>query len=160
MPRLSEEKINAAPFGSSNASIDDKGRLKLSAALQKFLQSQADARLYVTEIEESVLTIYPAEVWQHNMAVMQEAFDDPYAAETVNFLANAKGGTTELDGQGRILVPAKLREELHLMSEPLRANCYKGRIDVMRESVFERKVAEAVERRAAAMRQLKAKQFI
>ncbi|MCZ2155664.1 MAG: hypothetical protein LC114_17490 [Bryobacterales bacterium] len=160
MPRLSEEKINAAPFGSSNASIDDKGRLKLSSTLQKFLQSQPDGRLFVTEIEDGVLAIYPAEVWAHNMTVMQETFDDPFSPEIINFLANAKGGTTELDGQGRILIPARLREELGLMNGPLKANCYKGRIDVMLEAVFERKVAEAMERRAAAMMQLKAKQFI
>ncbi len=160
MPRLSEEKQNAAPFGSSNASIDDKGRIKLSAVLQKFIQGQPDGRLYVTTIEENVLAIYPAEVWQHNMTVMQEEFDDPYAAETINFLANAMGASSEMDSQGRILIPSKLREELDLASESLKAVCYKGRIDVMRESVFSRKVKEALERQPAMLPLLKRKNFI
>lgn len=160
MPRLSEEKINAAPFGSSNASIDDKGRIKLSTALQKFIQGQSDNRLYVTTLEDGVLAIYPAEVWQHNVAVMQETFEDPTAAETMTFLLHAMGGATEMDGQGRILIPAKLRDALDLTSEPLKANCFKGRIDVMRDSVFDRKVGEAMERRAQVLLQLKAKQFI
>ena len=160
MPRLSEEKINAAPFGSSNASIDDKGRIKLSTSLQKFIQGQSDSRLYVTTFENNILAIYPAEVWQHNLVVMQESFDDPNAAETMIFLLHAKGGTTEMDSQGRVLIPAKLRDELDLTTEPLKANCYKGRIDVMRDSVFDKKVAEAMERRAEVLLQLKAKQFI
>lgn len=160
VPRLSEEKINAAPFGSSNASIDDKGRIKLSTSLQKFIQGQSDSRLYVTTLENNILAIYPAEVWQHNMAVMHEQFDDPEAVEAVVLAAHAMGATTEMDSQGRILIPAKLRDELDLTSEPLKANCFKGRIDVMRDSVFDKKVAEAMERRAQVLLQLKAKQFI
>lgn len=153
-------QVDNLPFGKWAANLDANGRIKFSADLQKYVQSQHDKRLYITTVEDDVLTIYPAQIWHHNLSVMQELFDDPYAAEETDFLANAQGASSEMDSQGRVVIPARLREELSLANEQLQMVCRRGRIDVMRSSVFERKVEEMKQRRSERMLEMKKKGFI
>jgi DNA-binding transcriptional regulator/RsmH inhibitor MraZ len=84
-------------------------------------------------------------VWKSNENLLEQDTDDPEAAADIAFLAKDLGGSSELDAQGRVLVPAELRQLLDLESQPVYLDCYKGRISVLTETLYKEKQARARE---------------
>ncbi len=122
--------------------IDEKGRLKLPADIQRYLSDffQADggpAKVFVTSLDVRTIRVYPTSVWKQNELLLAEETENPDEAEDLVFLAKDLGGTSEIDSQGRILVPAELRRELKVENEPVWMNCYNSRIDVFGKDVYE-----------------------
>ena len=96
--------------GSFPAKIDDKGRLKLPAAFKAFVEEQHGAGLYVTSLSGDSVRLYPMPVW---LGVEQRVSRMPSTHPArVKFLdrVNFYGQALEFDTQGRVLIPAKLRE--------------------------------------------------
>lgn len=99
--------------GRSAHVLDAKGRLSIPARFREFLQAKYDGRLIVTNLP-SCLAAYPFEEWrkiEEHFSRFQ--FGPP---EVVAFKRYLLGAAAEcpLDGQGRILIPMKLREEAGL----------------------------------------------
>ena len=96
--------------GSFPAKIDDKGRLKLPTAFKAFVEEQHGAGLYVTSLSGDSVRLYPMPVW---LGVEQRMSRMPSTHPArVKFLdrVNFYGQALEFDTQGRVLIPAKLRE--------------------------------------------------
>ena len=96
--------------GSFPAKIDDKGRLKLPTAFKAFVEEQHGAGLYVTSLSGDSVRLYPMPVW---LGVEQRVSRMPSTHPArVKFLdrVNFYGQALEFDTQGRVLIPAKLRE--------------------------------------------------
>jgi MraZ protein len=96
--------------GSYPAKIDDKGRLKLPNAFKAFVEEQHGAGLYVTSLSGDSVRIYPMPVW---LGVEQRLSRMPSTHPArVKFLdrVNYFGQVLEFDAQGRVLIPARLRE--------------------------------------------------
>lgn len=97
--------------GSYSAKIDDKGRLKIPGAFKAFVESQHGAKgVYVTSLTGNSVRIYPMPVW---IAVEERLSKIPSAHPArVKFLdrVNFYGQVTEFDIQGRVLIPARLRD--------------------------------------------------
>ena len=97
--------------GSYSARIDDKGRLKIPNAFKAFVENQHGAKgVYVTSLSGNSVRIYPMSVW---MAVEDRLskMASTHPAR-VKFLdrVNFYGQVTEFDAQGRVLIPARLRD--------------------------------------------------
>jgi bifunctional DNA-binding transcriptional regulator/antitoxin component of YhaV-PrlF toxin-antitoxin module len=75
-------------------------------------------------------------VWRDNEKLLDAFIDDPEAAEDVGFNANDLGGTVEIDSQGRIVFPQKLREELNLDGQALQLYSYRGHVEVLTEAEY------------------------
>lgn len=96
--------------GSYPARIDDKGRLKIPNAFRALVDDQHGPGLYVTSLNGESVRIYPMSVW---LAVEQRLSRMPSAHPArLKFLdrVNYFGQVGEFDVQGRVLIPARLRE--------------------------------------------------
>ena len=97
--------------GSYSAKIDDKGRLKIPNVFKAFVENQHGAKgVYVTSLSGDSVRIYPMPVW---IAVEERLSKMPSTHPArVKFLdrVNFYGQVSEFDVQGRVLIPARLRD--------------------------------------------------
>jgi MraZ protein len=96
--------------GSAPARIDDKGRLKIPNAFRAPLEGRFGRELFLTSLTGEDVRIYPLPVW---LEIEQKLGEMPSTHPSrLRFLdrVNYYGQTAELDVQGRVLVPARLRD--------------------------------------------------
>lgn len=135
------------PLGFHQARVDDRGRLKLPAPFQRYLNGFAEKQLFVTSLDGKSIRIYPIAVWRENMALLEQLRENSDEADDIAFLAYDSGSDAEMDAQGRVLIPAELRRELKLENSPVRLRVYKGRIDVFTEEDYQERRRKAMEGR-------------
>lgn len=96
--------------GSSPAKIDDKGRLKIPTDFRRFLEDRYGPDLFVTSVIGDSALLYPLQVWEEVEARLGAVpSSDPVKKrflERVNYF----GQQSQLDVQGRLLIPQILRE--------------------------------------------------
>jgi DNA-binding transcriptional regulator/RsmH inhibitor MraZ len=133
------------PLHVSQASVDDKGRLKLPERFQTFLEATGVRRVFITTFDLRHARIYPIDLWLANLKVLQADLEDPDRSERVLFWAKVHGGEAELDGQGRLLLPSKLREVLELDSrQPVWLDAsFNGCILLLTKKDYDQRLAEA-----------------
>jgi len=134
-----------APRGFLSARVDEKGRLKLPSAITQYLGALGDGRVFITTLNASTVRIYPISVWQQTESMLEEAGDDADVREDVAFIAYHYGADSDIDAQGRVLVPTELRRALNLENEQVYLRCFKQRIDVIGREVYEQRLAKAME---------------
>lgn len=96
--------------GNAPARIDDKGRLKLPQAFRTLLEAKYGRELFLTSVTGEYVRIYPMPVWldvEQKLAAMPSTHPS-----RLRFLdrINYYGQAGELDGQGRVLIPVRLRD--------------------------------------------------
>ncbi len=96
--------------GNAPARIDDKGRLKVPNTFRALLDGKYGRELFLTSLTGEYVRIYPMPVW---LEVEQKigAMASTHPAR-LRFLdrVNYFGQTGELDAQGRVIIPVRLRE--------------------------------------------------
>jgi DNA-binding transcriptional regulator/RsmH inhibitor MraZ len=96
--------------------VDEKGRLKLPALVrQKLVETYRDANVFITSLNGEEVKVFPLREWEtvENRLSQKSAEgneSDGEVKKKVLFQANHFGAEETLDNQGRILVPAVLRE--------------------------------------------------
>jgi MraZ protein len=103
--------------GNHSAKIDDKGRLKVPSQFRAHIEEQYGTRLFVTSLSGDYVRIYPLAVWE---AIEARLAGMPTTHPTrIKFLdtVNYYGQASELDGQGRVLIPPRLRETAAITGE-------------------------------------------
>ncbi len=134
-----------APRGFLSARVDEKGRLKLPAAITQYLSALGEQKVFVTTLNGTTVRIYPISVWLQTENLLEEAAEDADIREDVAFIADHFGADSEIDPQGRVLVPTDLRRALKLENEQVFLRCFKQRIDVIGREVYEQRLAKAME---------------
>lgn len=96
--------------GNAPARIDEKGRLKVPNAFRSLVESKYGRELFLTSLTGEYVRIYPMPVW---LEIEQKLSEVPATnpsklryLERVNYF----GQIGELDAQGRVLIPFRLRE--------------------------------------------------
>jgi MraZ protein len=134
-----------APRGFFSARVDEKGRLKLPAAITQYLGALGEKKVFVTTLNGSTARIYPISSWLQTENLLEEPGEDALTREDVAFIASHFGADSEIDPQGRVLVPTELRRTLKLENEQVYLRCFKQRIDVIGREVYEERLAKAME---------------
>jgi MraZ protein len=134
-----------APRGFLSARVDEKGRLKLPAAITQYLGALGEHTVFVTTLNGSTARIYPISAWLQTENMLEEAGEDADVREDVAFIAYHFGADSEIDPQGRVLVPTDLRRALKLENEQVYLRCFKQRIDVIGREVYEQRLTKAME---------------
>ena len=103
--------------GSAPARIDDKGRLKVPTLFRADIQDHRGPDVFVTSIKGDCVRIYPMSVWleiERKLSAMPSNHPS-----RVRFLAavNYFGQPSELDVQGRIVIPPQLRTSASIVGE-------------------------------------------
>ena len=112
--------------GNAPARIDDKVRLKVPNAFKSFLESKYVRELFLTSLTGEYVRIYPMPVWlELEQKLAQVPSTNP---SKLRFLdrVNYFGSPGELDGQGRVLIPVRLREAATMI----------GDVDVLGQVVY------------------------
>lgn len=111
-------KWNKVFRGSYSARIDDKGRLKIPNAFRALVEGEHGASgLYITSLSGDSVRMYPMSVW---LAVEQRLARMPSTHPArLKFLdrVNYYGQVGEFDVQGRVLIPARLRDSAGMSGE-------------------------------------------
>ncbi len=99
-------------LGQYHLNLDDKGRLSVPAAVRHALRDSyapEDATLILTKYFEHCLVLYPKPVWlEIETQLLNLPNDPPSRAFLRQFCTSAH--VCSLDRQGRILLPAALRQ--------------------------------------------------
>jgi len=117
--------------------LDDKGRLKMPAEFQHFLNSLSEKKLFVTSLDRRIAQIYPISTWRENEKFFESYRDNPQVAQDVAFNANDLGADADMDSQGRVLFNTTLRSELDLQNQQLHLYAYRGHIRVLTEAIYQ-----------------------
>lgn len=103
--------------GNAPARIDDKGRLKVPNAFKSLLEGKYGRELFLTSLTGEYVRIYPMPVW---LELEQKLSDVPSTNPSkLRFLdrVNYYGSVGELDTQGRVLIPVRLRESATMLGD-------------------------------------------
>lgn len=132
-----------APRGTLSGRVDEKGRLKLPAAILQFLEALGERKVFVTTLNTSTALIYPISVWRETEKMLQEPGEDADLRADVAFVANHYGEDVEVDGQGRVLMPTTLRRDLELEKDDVHLLVYKQRIEIFGSKVYAQRLEGA-----------------
>ena len=96
--------------GNAPARIDEKGRLKVPNAFRSFVEAKWGRELFLTSVTGEYVRIYPMPVWleiEEKLGAMPSTHPSRLRyLDRINYF----GQVGELDTQGRVLVPVRLRE--------------------------------------------------
>ena len=103
--------------GNNPASVDEKGRLKIPTAFKALLDEKYGQEFFVTSLDGQSVRIYPLPVW---IKIEEKLAPLPSMNKAKkHFLdrTNYWGQTARADAQGRVLIPALLRESAGMHGE-------------------------------------------
>jgi transcriptional regulator MraZ len=96
--------------GNAPARIDDKGRLKIPNAFRAALEGKYGRELFLTSLTGEYVRIYPMPVWleiEEKLAAMPSTHPAKLRfLDRINYF----GQVGEIDVQGRIVIPTRLRD--------------------------------------------------
>jgi MraZ protein len=103
--------------GNNPASVDDKGRLKIPTAFKVDLDEKYGQDFFVTSLDGQSVRIYPLPVWikiEEKLATLPSMNK---AKKQFLDRTNYWGQSAKVDAQGRLLIPALLRESAGMHGE-------------------------------------------
>jgi MraZ protein len=96
--------------GSFTVNLDAKGRLAIPAKYRERLQSICESRLVVTLDRDRCLLLYPEPEWEVIERKLAALPSFEVQSRKIQRLYVGNAHDVEIDAQGRILLPQKLRE--------------------------------------------------
>ena len=103
--------------GNSSARIDDKGRLKVPTQFRGVIHDQPGPDVFVTSLTGECVRIYPLQVWvEIEQKLKAMAGNHPSRLKFLDRV-NYYGQESELDAQGRVVIPAHLRDSATIVGD-------------------------------------------
>jgi MraZ protein len=103
--------------GSHLTRLDDKGRLKMPAEYKRLADEKYGSKFYITSWDGKSAFVYPIQEWE---TIERKLVGLPtFNASKQKLLKRTSyyGQEVEFDGQGRLLLPAVLRDSAGLKGE-------------------------------------------
>jgi len=127
--------------GSYPATIDEKSRLRLPAKFRRDLPETIDNSYYVTSDDGRRAQIYPIPIWERiERKLLEPPRMDP-VKKKLQDITNYYGMSSEMDPQGRILIPQRLREKAQLAGEVI-VIANTDHLEVWDEQAFSKSIEE------------------
>ena len=104
-------------LGSYPAKIDEKFRLRLPARFRRDMPETVDNTYYVTSDDGERAQIYPLPVWERIAQKFLEAPRMDPVKQKYQQITSYYWAISEMDPQGRILIPQDLREKADLSGD-------------------------------------------
>jgi MraZ protein len=103
--------------GNHPTRVDEKGRLKVPAEFKRLIDEKYGTQFYITSLDGKVAQVYPFEEWQRIEEKLARLSNfNPTKKKFLN-RTNYYGQLVEIDGQGRVLIPALLRDSAKIQGE-------------------------------------------
>jgi MraZ protein len=102
--------------GNYPAKVDEKGRLKIPALFLEGLKEYG-SQFYITSPDGESARIYPIKVWTQIEEKLAGVSSQNRAKRKFLMRTSYYGQSAELDAQGRVLLPAVLRESAQTKGE-------------------------------------------
>jgi MraZ protein len=103
--------------GNNPATVDGKGRLKIPTAFKSELDEKYGQEFFVTSLDGKSVRIYPLSVWVKLEAKLAPLPTMNKAKKSFLDRTNYWGQMSTADSQGRILIPAQLRQSAGMNGE-------------------------------------------
>jgi MraZ protein len=97
-------------MGHAPAKVDDKGRLKIPAGFRKIIADKYGDDCFITSTDGERALIYPMNVWYDFHGRLSKVPSTSQAKAKLLDRVNYFGQAGTIDAQGRVLVPAVLRD--------------------------------------------------
>ena len=103
--------------GNHPTRVDEKGRLKVPAEFKRVVDEKYGNQFYITSLDGKSALIYPFEEWQRlEEKLSRLSTFNPTKKKFLN-RTNYYGQVVEMDGQGRVLIPALLRDSAEIRGD-------------------------------------------
>jgi MraZ protein len=123
--------------GSADAKIDDKGRLKIPSKFRSVLVDHFGPGVFVTSFGAPSMKLFPISEWIRIEGVLRDSGwgDDP---KVLRFLRTVDlyGDEQQIDSQGRILVPPRLRRHAKMDGEVVVLGHPTNQLEIWNESLL------------------------
>ena len=103
--------------GNHPTRVDEKGRLKIPAEFKRLVDEKYANAFYITSVDGERALIYPMEEWQRIEEKLARLSSFNPTKKKFLDRTNYYGQSVEMDNQGRVLLPAMLRESAQLKGE-------------------------------------------
>jgi MraZ protein len=121
---------------------DEKGRLKVPADFKRELDERYGApRFYITSRNGQSAEIHPMEEWEKIEQALAKVPTSNIHRKKFLEITNYYGQVVEMDAQGRVLLPALLREKANLKGE-LAVIGMLNYLEVRNMEAYSRQIAE------------------
>src|SRR6185312_1719048 len=97
-------------MGHAPARIDEKGRLKVPANFRKIIEDRYGPDCFITSTDGERAVVYPMAVWFDFQNRIAKVPSTSMAKQKMLERVNYYGQASSIDTQGRVLIPAVLRE--------------------------------------------------
>lgn len=128
--------------GSHTTRVDEKGRLKLPAEFKRQIDEEYGGQFYITSRDGKLAEIYPMKEWEKFEKKLAEIPSFNPAKKKLLKRLNYYGQTSEMDGQGRLLLPQILREQAKLVTDVVVSGS-ELHLEVSNREDYEREMVEA-----------------
>jgi MraZ protein len=135
----SQKKSNLR--GSTLATVDEQGRLKIPSVFKDILVKSYGYDYFLTSLTGDYVLVYPLSVWEaHEERLIKTASLNTSRKRYLDRV-NYFGSEVTMDKQGRILIPATLRDSATIQGE-LRVLGKIDHLDVWNEPKFSKRIGE------------------
>ncbi|MEJ2007365.1 MAG: division/cell wall cluster transcriptional repressor MraZ [Acidobacteriota bacterium] len=109
--------------GNYPATVDAKGRLKIPTAFKSHLEVSFGHDFYATSLDGQSVRVYPFSVWRDIEEKLAALPSMNKSKRKLLDRVNYWGQAVQMDAQGRILIPALLRESAGMQGEVAVIGC-------------------------------------
>jgi MraZ protein len=125
--------------GNHPTRVDEKGRLKLPAEFKRRVDELYGPLFYITSVDGKRAQIYPLKEWEKiegSLGTMSPF--DPIRKKFLD-VTNYYGQMAEMDAQGRLLIPQKLRDTAKVMGD-VNVMGFQTMLEVVKEEMLDAQV--------------------
>ncbi len=97
--------------------LDEKGRLKVPAEFKRLVDENYSSQFYITSWDGKSAKAFPLQEWEEIERKLNSVSNFNKSKQGLLKRTSYYGQSVEMDGQGRLLLPAVLRESAELKGE-------------------------------------------